>query len=490
MMLLLRCMTAILCIVFMPLTLKAGLFNHEFFQLSNGMKVYVLKNKLAPIVHTRLYINVGTADDPSDQRGLSHFLEHMLFKGTKRIPKGWFDKLLLQYGAAYNAHTTDDYTCYETTIGKDYLELVLFLEADRMQNIDFTADDVEAERQVVLEERAMRVDNQPFGKADEIFLKTLYWKHPYGTPPIGYEEHINAYTLDSVKAHHARFYTPNNMVLIISGDVTLAQVKPLVVKYFGGMKAHPLPPRLRVQEPTHVGTSTRVHHDTERTPTVHIQYAYTAPNYFSEMRRHALPLVILRHILAGNTISRFYTRFVVDEPLASLVDIDYEDVSVDPKYFQVTFNLLENTDPRYFRQRYYQEIQKLVQNGITTQELDQAKSDLLSYIAYMKDGAENIAYSFSNIIFDVPLDTLEDWDKDVQSVTLNDVNEAMRYVLRHRPAVVMIVSPTSKTAGQKSSIEPMHKNFSLWEKMQHTLSNIFTDGDAEKDTAKTPEGEE
>ncbi|MBX9977261.1 MAG: insulinase family protein, partial [Alphaproteobacteria bacterium] len=248
------------------------IFNHQSFTLKNGLTIYFIKNTLAPVVNVSLYYKIGTADDPRDQHGLSHFVEHMMFKGTTRVPKGKFDNLLLKQGANYNAHTTPDYTCYEATIAKDQLELVLFLEADRMVNLTFTKEDIDSERQVVHEERAMRLDNNPFGKAIEIYLRSLYWKHPYGIPTIGYPEHIDAYTYDSVQHHYKTYYAPNNAILIVAGDTTLDVLKPLVEKYFSDIPSKTIPERVRMQEPDHGDTTIRIDHYADRNHVVVIEY--------------------------------------------------------------------------------------------------------------------------------------------------------------------------------------------------------------------------
>eukprot|EP01037_Dinobryon_pediforme_P017333 gene17333-17524_t len=212
----------------------AGIFNPQVQTLPNGLKVIVVPNDMAPIVNVGVLYMVGTADDPPNLVGISHFLEHMMFKGTNTVPTSEFKKTILTYGGSTNASTSFDYTLYNTEIAKEHLELILKFEADRMVNLAFTEAEVKSEKDVVWEERRMRFDNHPFGQAYEVLLRALSWYHPYGVPPIGYPAHIQNYSYEAVRNHYNTWYAPNNAVLIVAGKTTLAEVMKLAEKHFGG----------------------------------------------------------------------------------------------------------------------------------------------------------------------------------------------------------------------------------------------------------------
>lgn len=436
------------CLIFLLLSFyafvapsHAKLFNHESFTLKNGLQVYVIKNALAPVVNVSLIYKVGTADDPRDQHGLSHFLEHMMFKGTKSVPKGELDRLILQQGGIYNAHTTSDYTCYTTDIVKDQLELIFFIEADRMQNLSFSKSDVDSERQVVLEERAMRLDNHPFGKSQEIYLRSLFWKHPYGIPPIGYPEHIHAYTYESTLNHYKTYYAPNNAILIITGDVSLEDVKKLVTKYFEKIPSREVPERSRQEEPSHEGTTLYIDHKAPRGKLVAVHMSYGAPHYKSSDNKYVLPGAVLAQILGGNELSRLHRTFVEEHHMAASISANYEFESIDPKAFNISFTLNENVDPDVATEKVLDEIRRLLEKGISDHELSQAKRDMLAHLAFLKDGLSQSVAMFSNVAYGIPTKDLETWDEKINAVTLEQVMDTAKFLLNQPPSVILTLYP-------------------------------------------------
>lgn len=463
-------------IVFFIFTINAsvaGLFNHQTFTLPNGLCVYLLPNSFTPMVNVSLYYQVGTADDPRHQHGLSHFVEHMLFKGTKRVQKGVFDTLLLQQGALYNAHTTPDYTAYEATIAKDQLELVLFLEADRMQHLNFNKEDVRSEREVVHEERAMRLDNSPFGKLTEVYLRSLYWKHPYGIPAIGYPEHIDAYDYDSVRRHYETYYVPNNAILVVTGNIDFAVLKTLVQKYFGAIKSKDVPKRIRMEEPSHEDTILSLTHYAARSYLTSIATAYKAPCLFSNGKEHVLPLILLDQILTGNELSRWHTMFVEDEKLATTIHFDYQYSSIDPTALEIDMVLVDGVNVERARMRLEQEIQSLIEKGVSDDEILRAKRDLVGHLAFMKDGVHGMIKAFSGIAVGVSPEFLETWDDRLKKVTKEQVNDAIRFVFSKKPLAHLTIYPKSKEDNQKISQDDPMVSISWNERVKSFCVDIY-----------------
>jgi zinc protease len=429
--------------------LHAGIFNHHVFTLQNGMKVYFIENKLAPVISVHLYYHVGTADDPVAEIGLSHFLEHMMFKGTKNISKEHFENLVIQQGGSFNAMTSTDLTVYLTDIAKDQLELILFLEADRMKNLSFTKEEVESERKVVLEERLMRQENNPFGQAQEIWLKSLYWHHPYGVTPIGYAQHINRYSYESVRKHYETYYAPNNATLIICGDADFENIKKLTEKYFGQITPSTLPKRERTPEPSHQGTTIDLTHEHQRIDAIHINLAYNAPTFKSDNKEHAFPLYVLVQILTGNQLSRWVDKFVEQEKVLGSINCDYDLISIDPQAFTISMSLLKGMKPDVIRKKIEKEIEILLQKGITEEELKNAKRDLLANRAFAKDGLATSVQTFSAVVFGYSPDDIEKEDEIINAITVDDVNKAAQFLFSQKPLASLTIYPKTTEVKEK-----------------------------------------
>ena len=198
---------------------QANIFNPETFTLKNGMQVVVISNHRAPVVRHMVWYKVGGADEAPGESGIAHLLEHLMFKGTKNMEPGAFSASVARNGGQENAFTSHDYTAYFQTIASDRLDMVMRMEADRMTNLRITAEQVVPERDVVLEERRSRVDNNPSSQLREQIRAALFLNYPYRRPVIGWEHEIRALDVDRILAFYKRYYAPNNAVLIVEGDV-------------------------------------------------------------------------------------------------------------------------------------------------------------------------------------------------------------------------------------------------------------------------------
>ncbi len=212
---------------------EAGVFDPETFTLDNGLKVVVVTNRRAPIVTHMIWYRVGAADEAPGESGLAHFLEHLMFKGTKNTEPGEFTRIVAENGGVQNAFTSYDYTAYFQTVARDRLEIMMRYEADRMTNLQLTDEIVDPERQVVLEERRSRVGNNPSSQLWEQANATLFLNHPYRVPVIGWEHEIKQLSTEGALAFYRKWYAPNNAVLVVAGDVTAEDVRPLAEKYYG-----------------------------------------------------------------------------------------------------------------------------------------------------------------------------------------------------------------------------------------------------------------
>ena len=209
------------------------------FKLSNGMDVVVIPDHRAPVVTHMVWYKVGAADEPKGVSGIAHFLEHLMFKSTDKIAVGDFSKIISKLGGQDNAFTGQDVTAYHQRIAKEQLATLMEMEADRMTHLRLTNDEVATERQVIIEERRSRIENNPGARLDEQMNAALYLSHPYGVPVIGWEHEMAKLSREDALRFYKRYYAPNNAILVVAGDVTVDEVKRLAEATYGKIPANP-----------------------------------------------------------------------------------------------------------------------------------------------------------------------------------------------------------------------------------------------------------
>ncbi|MES2607424.1 MAG: pitrilysin family protein [Pseudomonadota bacterium] len=432
---------------------KKTLINAQTHTLENGLKIIIVPNGLAPVVTIGVIYHVGTADDPLDQVGLSHFLEHMMFKGTKEIPGSEFNKLIIRNGGHNNAYTEYDHTFYHTTISAKHLELILKCEADRMRNLTFTQEEVTSEIDVVLEERRMRLDNNPYGIASERFLRAMHPYHPYGVHPIGLPHHIKKYTFKSARDHYDSYYRPNNATLMIGGKVTLKEALPLIEKYFGGIKSAPIPARNRPQNPPREGLTEKITQYNKRNSIIQLQLSYDAPHFHSEFgRKHYYPLLVLAYLLGGNSTAEFYHDLVERKKLAIHVSCDYDGSSIDPKDFSISAAMQPSDNIETLKAEINKLLIQIQKNGVSKDDLARAKIDMIGKLAYLKDGTENFLTTIASYVAKgFVIDDLNNWCQRIETVTIDDIKAAANVIFKNSPVVTLEIYPESKEITTESA---------------------------------------
>lgn len=414
---------------------QAQMFNPETFTLKNGLQVVVIPNHRVPVVSHMLWYKVGSGDELPGKTGLAHMVEHMMFKGTKTVPAGAFSKIVAQNGGRDNAFTTADYTVFYQNVAVDKLELVMKLEADRMANLKLADKDFQPERQVVLEERRMRIDNNPEAQLQEQMTAALYQVSPYHHPVIGWRSEIEGYKLADVVAFHKRWYAPNNAVLILSGDVTAAQVRPLVEKYYGPIPARPVPARMREPEPEQVAGRSIELRDADVQEPVWVR-SYLAPSYHQGDAAEAYPLQVLAEIMGGGTTSRLYKSLVVDQKLAASADAGYGPQAVGETSFDVEVTPAPGVSMDKLIPAVEAELRKLADGGVTDDEVARAKQRLKVSVSYARDSFHTgprvlgAALTTGETVADV-----EAWPQRIAAVTTAQVSAAAKAVLQERQSV-------------------------------------------------------
>ncbi len=422
---------------------RAQVFNPETFTLKNGMQVVVISNHRVPVVSHMVYYKVGSADEAMGKTGLAHMLEHMMFKGTKAVPAGEFSHLVAVNGGRENAFTTADYTAFYQNVAVDKLDLVMRLEADRMAHLDLKDANFQPERQVVIEERRMRVENEPSALLDVQMEAALYLNSPYHHPVIGWRSEIEHYVLKDLVDFYRRWYAPNNAILLVAGDVTVAQVRPLAEKYYGALPARPVPPRDRTEEPPPVAARTVEMRD----PDVHQpswNRLYLAPSYHQGEVQYAYPLQVLSEVLGGGETSRLYKDLVFDQKLAASVSVGYDPDAVGLTSFSFGASPNPGVAMDKLQAAIVAEIQTIANGGVSVQEVERAKQRLGASIAYAKDSFQTGARVLGSVLATgSSVEDEEAWPRRIAAVTPDQVSEAAKQVLRDERSVTGLLLPAT-----------------------------------------------
>ncbi len=413
----------------------------EKYKLDNGLTVLLHEDHSLPIISYHTWFRVGSRHERPGITGIAHMFEHLMFKGTKKYPNKKFDELLQANGATNNAFTSHDYTGYYENFPSDKLELIMDIESDRMVNLELNEEMLGAEREVVKEERRMRVDNRPGGVLYENIYRTVFRVHPYRWPVIGWMKDISSYKLEDFKQWYKTYYAPSNAVLVIAGDFDTSKVKKMIQKYYGPLKAQPLPEQKYSSEPVQSGFRQQVVTKDVQAPLVSLAYRGPAA---SDKDTYALDL--LGRILGSGTSSRLYTRLVYRNKKATSVGA-YNASGKDPGVFQVRVSLKPGVPESQIQQALLGEIYKMRSTRVSEQELQKAKNQtMLSYVSSMKtvDGKANIL-ALNEILFGDYSEFFKDLDRYNQ-VTAIDIQEVAKKYLTPKQASWVVVKPRNVSA--------------------------------------------
>jgi zinc protease len=425
----------------------AAVFNPETFTLDNGMQVVVVTNRRAPVVSHHVWYKVGSADSPLGKSGLPHFLEHLMFKGTRTLAPGEFSRIVARNGGNENAFTGPDYTGYFQTIAKDRLELVMRMEADRMANLVLDNDEVLRERSVVLEERSQRTDNDPGARLAEQLTATQFYHHPYRLPVIGWRHEMESYSREDALEFYRDWYAPNNAVLIVAGDIDAAELRPLAEKYYGAIPARPVPARARVQEPPQEASRELVLSD----PRVQQPYwlrSYLAPSFSAGVREHAYALEVLAEILGGTSTSRLYRSLVIDQKLATAAGAYYRGSALDLATFRIYASPRPGVSLDELEAAVELELQRLVEEPITADEVARSTQRLVAEAIYARDSLSTAVRSFgAALATGQTVADVEAWPERIGAVTAAQVSVAAAHVFRPEQSVTGRLVPAPVVGG-------------------------------------------
>jgi len=433
--------------VILPRVARASLLKverrpSETFTLANGLQVVVLPSRRAPIVTQMLVYKVGSADETFGQTGIAHFLEHMMFKGTGTLAPTEFSRTVARNGGRDNAFTSMDMTGYHQTIAADRLELVMRMEADRMLNLRILEKELTPERQVVLEERRMRVDNVPAELLEEAVREPLFGQHkPYAMPTIGYVDDVKRLGVADLAAFYRRFYVPNNAVLIVTGDATAEAVRTLAEKHYGPIPARKVETRRRPAEGG-ADLPQRVTRADARVVEPRWSRDYIAPSYRVGETRHAHALLVLARLFGGSETSRLSRALVADAKLALSASADYSGASLGLSSFEISIHPADGRGAAEIENAVTQQMKRVLDGDIRAEEVERVQNQMLASAIYAQDSLASGPRLYGSMLAaGGSIAEIDNWPLAIAAVRADDVVAAARHVWRDDRSVTSLLTP-------------------------------------------------
>ncbi|MGH1370108.1 MAG: M16 family metallopeptidase [Maritimibacter sp.] len=418
------------------------------FTLDNGLEVVVIEDHRAPVVVNMVWYRAGSADEPPGRSGIAHFLEHLLFKGTDDMEPGELSRVVADNGGTDNAFTSYDYTAYFQRVASDRLELMMRMEADRMRDLILSEEDIATERDVIIEERAMRTDSDPGALMGEQMRATLYMNHPYGVPVIGWRHEMETLERADALAYYTRFYAPNNAMLAIAGDVDPQEVKTFAQTYFGQLEPTPdLAPRERPKEPVPL-IERRVSMQDARVSQPYLIRTYIAPERNPGDQAEAAALTYLAEILGGSAATSVLGRALqFDTNTAVYASANYSGDTVDIWTFSFVLVPAADVTLEEGEAALDAEIAKFMEKGIDVEQFERIKFQIRASETYALDSVRAQANRYGQgWAIGLDIEDVKAWPQALQEVTPQDVMEVAKKVLRPTHSVTGYLMPEQEVA--------------------------------------------
>ena len=409
--------------------------------LENGLKILLLEEHKAPVVTVHVWYRVGARNEQPGTTGLSHLLEHMMFKGTSKLGPGQFSRVIRRNGGRDNAFTSEDYTGYFETFASDRVELALELEADRMRGLLLDRKEAEAEKHVVMEERRLRTEDEPISALREVMGAAAFQVHPYRQPVIGWMSDIEKLAREDLVRHYNTYYVPNNAVLIVVGDFKSDELLPKIRHHFGAIPRAADPPAVRAIEPEQRGERRLVLKKEAELPFVFM--GYHVPNL-----KHPdnFALEILAYILSGGKSARIYKSLVYEKQLALFAGGGYDRESIDPNLFPFYASVMPGKTSEEVEQALTAEIERVKNEPIPDRELQKAKNQIEAGFLFGQDSVFNLARQLAEYEIVAGWRAWEAYLPGIRAVTAADLQRVARVYLTpdHRTVAVLIPEKMKK----------------------------------------------
>jgi zinc protease len=404
--------------------------------LHNGLEIVVIPDHRTPVVTHMVWYRNGSADDPVGKSGIAHFLEHLMFKGTEKHPQGEFSDVVTSLGGQENAFTSYDYTAYFQRVARDHLKTMMEFEADRMTGLVLTDDVVNPERDVVIEERRMRTDTDPSAQLGEALASTLFTHHPYGKPIIGFMHEIEGLGREDALAYYRRFYTPENAILVVAGDVTESDVLTLAEETYGKIPPRGEPPqRHRPSEPP-TRAARRVTLADGKVEQPSVQLSWIVPSYRTAQPGEAEALEVLVQILSAQGTGRLHRKLVMEQKIAVAAGAWYMSTAFDQSRLSLYAIPFPGGDLDALEKATEAVIEDLTTHGVGEAELKRAKTRLIADTIYAQDSQSSLARMYgSALATGSSVSDVAAWPDAIEAVTADSVRNAAKTWLDSRRAV-------------------------------------------------------
>jgi len=446
---------ALAALCFIPAIALADI---QEFTLNNGLKLVVQEDHRSPVVVSQVWYRAGSIDEVNGKTGVAHVLEHMMFKGTKKVPVGQFSRVIAAAGGKENAFTATDYTCYFQQLEKSHLPLAFKLESDRMANLQITDAEFAKEIKVVMEERRWRTDDKPQSMVNEQFQATAYRAHPYSRPVVGFMNDLENMTAADAREWYKTWYAPNNATIVVVGDVKAQEVLKLAKQYFGPLKPHALPARKPQKEPEQIGERRVVVKAPGKLP--YLSMGFHAPTIQDspktpEQEWEPYALEVLAGVLSGNDSARLNQKLVRETSLAVDVGAGYDSTSRGREaLFELVGTPSEGKTVAELEAALITQIELIKTGGVTQQELDRVKAAVISTEIYQRDSMfyqgmqigqlEAMGYSWH---------LLKEYPDKLKAVTSEQIQAvAKKYLVKDNMTVATLdpqpIDPNAKPQGK------------------------------------------
>jgi zinc protease len=410
--------------------------------LSNGLKVILLEDHRAPLVTFQVWYRVGSRNEAWGKTGLSHMLEHMMFKGTHKVGPEEFSRIIQANGGNNNAFTSKDFTAYFATLSADRVQVAVDMEADRMQNLVLREEDFRTERMVVMEERRLRTDNKPAAFLQEQVESTAFQIQPYHWPTIGWMEDLSRFLLDDLKAYYRTYYNPANAFLVVVGDMSRADVLPKIEQAFASIPTGIPPVQERDLEPPQSGERRILVRKEAQLPS--LVAGYHVPNLQSP---DSYVLEVIESVLSGGKSARLHERLVREKRLVIEADADHSLRSRDPGLFYLSASPLPGKDPAEVERALDEEIERLQREPVTDRELQKAKNQLEAAFVFGQDSLFYQAMMLAQNEIAASWQAIDDYLPAIRKVSAADVQRVARQYLIPDNRTVGILLPVPHRDG-------------------------------------------
>lgn len=438
-------------LVFGWTTISLGAEPSEYI-LSNGMKVLLVEVPKAPVATVQVWYKVGSRNEVMGRAGLSHMLEHMMFKGTAKYPKGSFSRIVRKNGGIDNAFTSQDFTAYFENVAADRVGLALELEADRMQGLVLDDSEFQTEREVVKEERRLRSEDDPQGALVEALFAQAFLSHPYHWPVIGWFADLDAMSLEDLQRHYDTFYSPNNATLVIVGDIKTESLLPAIKRLFEPIPRGPFPKQTLSPEPEQRGERRFLLKREAQVPFV--MMGFRVPNYSNE---DSYALDILESILSHGKSSRLYQSLVYDQKNSLAVGAEYSVLQTDPGLFYFYSLVNPGAKVEGVEEAIQREIVRLQNEPPSEQELQRAKNQVEAARVFEQDSnfrhamlmgqAESVGAGWRRI---------DQFVERIRAVTAKDIQRVAKQYLTPDNRTVGILIPLPPSPSPDSAPTAVH----------------------------------